>query len=124
TTLLLTTQYLEEADQLADFIFVIDHGHIIAQGTPDTLKNQVGGDVLELHLTNHEDAAMAAEIIRPFGDDVPQANTSNGIVTMPTSKGASILVDVVRQLDGKNLKLTDIMLRRPSMDDVFMKLTG
>jgi ABC-2 type transport system ATP-binding protein len=124
TTVLLTTQYLEEADQLADYIFVIDHGRIIAQGTADTLKRQTGGDVLELHLSQHDKAPIAAEMIREFGDGEPKANTTNGIVVMPTDKGASILVDVVRKLDSNGLKLSDVMLRRPSLDDVFMKLTG
>ena len=124
TTVLLTTQYMEEADQLANHIFVIDHGHIIAQGTANELKKQVGGDVLELHMTNHDDVSQAAELIKEFGDGEPQANSSNGIVIMPTSQGPSILVQVVRRLDSAQLKLSDIILRRPSLDDVFMKLTG
>jgi ABC-2 type transport system ATP-binding protein len=124
TTVLLTTQYLEEADQLAHYIFVIDHGRIIAQGTSDELKRKTGGDVLELHLTVHDKAAEAAEAVREFGDGEPFVNQTSGIVTMPTEKGAAVLVDVVRKLDESNLKLSDVMLRRPSLDDVFMKLTG
>lgn len=124
TTVLLTTQYLEEADQLAHYIFVIDHGRIIAQGTADELKRQTGGDVLELHLTDHNKATEAADLVREFGDGEPHATPSNGTVVMPTDKGASILVDVVRKLDNAGLKLSDVMLRRPSLDDVFMKLTG
>lgn len=124
TTVLLTTQYLEEADQLAHYIFVIDRGHIIAQGTADELKKQVGGDVLELHLTNHHEAQQAAQIVKEFGSAEPDVNLSTGVVTMPTSRGASILVDVIRQLDNAKLKISDIILRRPSLDDVFMKLTG
>lgn len=124
TTVMLTTQYLEEADQLADYIFVIDHGHIIAQGTANELKNQVGGDVLELHMTNHFDAERAATAVRQFGSEPPHADSNSGIITMPISGGASVLVNVVRQLDSVDLKVNDVMLRRPSLDDVFMKLTG
>ncbi len=124
TTVLLTTQYMEEADQLAHYIFVIDHGHIIAGGIADELKRQVGGDVLELHLANREDADKAAAVVRQFGTETPHADSTTGVVTLPTTGGASILVDVVRQLDSAGLKLADIILRRPSLDDVFMKLTG
>jgi ABC-2 type transport system ATP-binding protein len=124
TTVLLTTQYLEEADQLAKYIFVIDHGHIITQGTSDELKSQVGGDILELHLSNHADATRAAEVVKEFGVEEPNADPSSGIVTLPVEGGATILVDVVRKLDNQGMKLVDVMLRRPSLDDVFMKLTG
>ncbi len=124
TTVLLTTQYLEEADQLADKVFVIDHGRIIASGTPDELKQQVGGDILELRLTSHADTEKAAAEINEFGDAVPHASTDTGVVTMPVSGGAALLVDVVRKLDVAGIKISDILLRRPSLDDVFMKLTG
>src|SRR5579872_21224 len=124
TTVLLTTQYLEEAYQLAHKIYVIDHGHIIAQGTANELKSQVGGDVLELHMANHQDAERAASLVKEFGSEQPHFDTMTGIVTVPVSGGASILVDVVRKLDGPGLKISDILLRRPSLDDVFMKLTG
>lgn len=86
------------------------------------LKRQIGGDVLELHVANHSDAARAADIIKTFGDEEPHVDSSTGIVTMPVSGGASILVDVVRQLDAAKIRLSDVMLRRPSLDDVFMKL--
>ncbi len=124
TTVVLTTQYLEEADQLADKVFVIDHGRIIAQGTPDELKHKVGGDILEIHLTQHSDAEQAAALIKKFGDGEPHVDASTGIVTIAASGGAAVLVNVVRELDGAKLKLTDVMLRRPSLDDVFLKLTG
>lgn len=124
TTVLLTTQYLEEADQLAEQIFVIDHGKIIAQGKPDELKRQVGGEMVELHLTHHTDAPKAAEIIRPFGTGEPVADPASGIITMSAEGGASVLADVIRQLDASKIDLQDISLRRPSLDDVFMKLTG
>lgn len=124
TTVLLTTQYLEEADQLANYVFVIDHGHIIEKGTPDELKNKVGGDIVHLHIAHYADAEAAARIIQPFGEASAISNPDTGIVTMPVSGGAAILVDVVRALDAAGIKISDISLRRPSLDDVFMKLTG
>jgi ABC-2 type transport system ATP-binding protein len=124
TTVLLTTQYMEEADQLADKIFVMDHGRIVAQGTANELKNQVGGDVLELHIFNHELANEAADLITKFGSEVPRVNEDTSVVTMPITGGAAVLIDVVRELDASDIKINDIILRRPSLDDVFMTLTG
>lgn len=124
TTVLLTTQYMEEADQLANYIFVIDHGHIIAQGTPNELKRQVGGEVLELHLVDHASAERTANIVRQFGEGEPHANPDTGIVTIPAKGGAGMLVEVVRQLDDAGIKIDNVILRQPSLDDVFLQLTG
>lgn len=124
TTVLLTTQYLEEADQLAQDIFVIDHGKIIAQGTPDELKRKIGGEVLELHVAKHADTTKVIEIVRPLGNAEPKADAETGVVTMSTPTGTSVLVEVIRQLDAAHIQISDIALRRPSLDDVFMQLTG
>lgn len=123
TTVLLTTQYLEEADQLAHQIFVIDHGKIIAQGTADELKKQVGGNVLDVHVAKHEESERAATIMQTFSSE-PTHISNEGVVTLPIEGGAEILVDVVRALDAEQIAIANIMLRRPSLDDVFMKLTG
>ena len=124
TTVLLTTQYLEEADQLADQIFVIDHGGIIASGTSNELKDQAGGDILELHMTNHHDATEAMEALRELGQGEPVASDDTGVLTMPVVGGTNVMVEAVRALDTRGIKISDITLRRPSLDDVFMKLTG
>ncbi len=124
TTVLLTTQYMEEADQLAHKIFVIDRGRIIAQGTSDELKKQVGGDVLELHVDDQELISRATNLIAQFGSELPHANEDSDIITMAVAGGASVLVQAVRELDVAGIKINDIILRRPSLDDVFMSLTG
>ncbi len=124
TTVLLTTQYLEEADQLAEKIFVINNGRIIAEGTPSELKNQVGGDILEIHTTSHADAERVGPVISKHGNGELSANTDTGIVTLPVSGGTNVLVTALRDLDSAGIAISDIMLRRPSLDDVFMKLTG
>lgn len=124
TTVLLTTQYMEEADQLADKIFVLDRGQVIAEGTADELKSQVGGDVLELHVTDQGLIQKATEVISKFGSDAPRIDEDVNIITMPIVGGPSVLVNVIRELDASGIKINDIILRRPSLDDVFLTLTG
>ena len=124
TTVLLTTQYLEEADQLAHEIFVIDHGRIIAQGTANELKSQAGGNVLEIHVADPNLLDQAAEAIARFGTEAPRINSDTRVITMSVEGGASVLVDAVRELDNRRIKILDIIMRRPSLDDVFMALTG
>jgi ABC-2 type transport system ATP-binding protein len=127
TTIVLTTQYLEEADQLSDRISVIDGGHIIAEGTADELKAKVGGDVIYLTVLDRSVLSLATSVLSAtFG--VPEeeitVNADLGTVQVPVSGGATVLTEAVRALDAKQLAVADLGLRRPSLDDVFLTLTG
>jgi ABC-type multidrug transport system ATPase subunit len=124
TAVLLTTQYLEEADQLAGQIVVIDRGRILAHGTPDQLKAQAGGDRLQLRLTHPATASRAAELVADLGTSPPQVDTQTGQVTVPLADGVAVLPEVVRRLDAAGLALSDLAVRRPTLDDVFLTLTG
>lgn len=124
TTLLLTTQYMEEADHLADAIVVLDRGRVIAAGTPKELKLQIGGDFLEIHLANHTDTEKAVQLISHLGHEQPYTDHEIGQITLPIKDGAAVLIDTVRLLDNANIKIADIVLRRPTLDDVFLTLTG
>jgi ABC-2 type transport system ATP-binding protein len=124
TTLLLTTQYLEEADELADTIAVVDHGKIIARGTADELKTQVGGERIEVVVHERSEMERAVGLIRPFGvgDAVTEPHTRK--LTLPSTGGAQALVQVVGALTEASIVIDDIGVRRPTLDDVFMSLTG
>jgi ABC-2 type transport system ATP-binding protein len=122
TTVLLTTQYLEEADQLAHDIVVIDHGRVIAHGTADVLKDQIGGDRIEIAVTDATRVGRAAELLRPIGTG--EAIVDDARILMPVSGGSTVLVDAVRVLDSEGIEVSDIVLRRPTLDDVFLTLTG
>jgi daunorubicin resistance ABC transporter ATP-binding subunit len=124
TAVLLTTQYLEEADQLAGQIVVIDRGRILAHGTPDQLKAQVGGDRLQLRLPHPTSARRAAELVADLASGPPQVDVQTGEVTVPIADGVTVLPEIVRRLDAAGLALTDLALRRPTLDDVFLTLTG
>jgi ABC-2 type transport system ATP-binding protein len=124
TTLLLTTQYLEEADRLADSVAVIDNGKIIAEGTPDELKSKVGGEVLEVVVADPADGAKARSAIASIGSGEAQLDEASGRIRMPVTHGAAILADAVRALDSAGVAIADFALRRPTLDDVFLTLTG
>jgi ABC-2 type transport system ATP-binding protein len=124
-TLLLTTQYLEEADQLADKIAVIDRGALIAEGTSDQLKEQVGGEVLELHVENRDDTSRVVEALKGIGKGDPSIDAEEGKVRIQVGgEGPAALLESVRRLDDTDIRLADIALHRPTLDDVFLKLTG
>jgi ABC-2 type transport system ATP-binding protein len=124
TTLLLTTQYLEEADELADTIAVVDHGKIIARGTADELKSQVGGERIEVVVHSREVMPRAIEILARIADEEPIVDEHTRKLTVPAHGGAARLVQVVRDLDEAGIGIDDIALRRPTLDDVFLSLTG
>jgi ABC-2 type transport system ATP-binding protein len=124
-TLLLTTQYLEEADELADDIVVIDHGQVIAEGTSEQLKDRIGGDVVEFSVTNRQKLDAAVEAVASLGQSPPTADVQAGRVQVHAGdRGSEVLVEAVRCLDAAGIATTGLGVRRPSLDDVFLSLTG
>jgi ABC-2 type transport system ATP-binding protein len=124
TSLLLTTQHLEEADQLANNIMVIDHGRVIAEGTADQLKSQVGGERLDITVEDGSRLAEARDLLEPIGVGRATLDAHRRSLLMPVSGGAAVLTDALRLLDAARITLDDVGLRRPTLDDVFLSLTG
>jgi ABC-2 type transport system ATP-binding protein len=125
TTLLLTTQYLEEADELANEIVVIDRGLVIAAGTAEELKGRIGGDVLEFTVPDRSRVSAAVEAIAKIGDGEPHVDAETGVINVGVGgRGSEALVDAVRRLDSAGVQSSGLTLRRPSLDDVFLALTG
>jgi ABC-2 type transport system ATP-binding protein len=123
TTVLLTTQYLEEADQLAHRIAVIDHGRLISEGTPEQLKDRVGGAVLELTVPD-DDRARALSTLQTMQAEDPTDNQHRGRIVLPAPDGARTLTQALRRLEGAGITPEDLALRKPTLDDVFLALTG
>jgi ABC-2 type transport system ATP-binding protein len=122
TTVLLTTQYLEEADRLADMVAVIDRGRMLATGTPEDLKARLGGDTLRIHLADPTDLQAAATVLGGHG--AVTAEPEQATLELRVPAGATVLPEALRRLDGVGLTVSSAEIRRPSLDDVFLALTG
>jgi ABC-2 type transport system ATP-binding protein len=124
TDVLLTTQYLDEADRLAQHIVIIDRGRVIAEGTPSQLKSRAGRDVVEIHAHDAADLPALAGVLAPLGAESPRIDDGTRRVTVPVDGGTAALPEAIRALDAAGLAVEDLALRRPTLDEVFLTLTG
>jgi ABC-2 type transport system ATP-binding protein len=124
TDVLLTTQYLDEADQLASSIVIIDHGRVVAAGTPKELKSRIGRNVIEVHVRRSEDLAPVARVLSSPNNGAPRIEEATRRVTVPVAAGTGRLRAVLGALETAGLEVDDISLRTPSLDEVFLALTG
>jgi ABC-2 type transport system ATP-binding protein len=124
TDVLMTTQYLDEADKLAQHVAIVDHGRVIAHGTPAELKTRAGCDVVEVRGRRAADLPVLAEALAPIGSDEPRVDDGTNRVTIPVADGRAAVAAAVRALDQVDVEIDDVGLRRPTLDDVFLTLTG
>ncbi len=122
--MLLTTQYLDEADQLATDVVIVDRGRVVAAGTPVELKNRVGSDVVELHVRETESLAAAERALTAIGTEPARVDLTTRRVSVTVQDGSERLQDALRALDDTDVVIDDIRLRRPTLDEVFLALTG
>jgi daunorubicin resistance ABC transporter ATP-binding subunit len=123
-TVLLTTQYLEEADRLADVISIIDVGRVVAQGTAEELKSKVGGQVLSLRPSDRAQTSLLLDTVKPLGTDTPTTDDETGEVVLSIAGGAAMLPEVMRRIDTAGIVLSDMSCRHATLDNVFLALTG